>query len=114
MRWFIKITMLIGIMLILAVSTTIIATRQQTDPGQMSMLNLDRCNLPCWNGITPGTTTISQAEALLSQAYSQNKGFSIENDRPLFAIHNKNRISTLDVVLEPGGLAPTLSSIEFH
>lgn len=66
------------ILLLCAVSIALVVhTAHSTPPPtNIAFLHLSDCALPCWIGIVPGKTTISEAQALIQHVYS-GEGFKV-------------------------------------
>jgi len=64
--------------LAIAISAAMLIGRAQPLPEPIALLHLnDMCKLPCWIGITPGVTTVSEAIQSIANVYSAEKGYEI-------------------------------------
>ena len=69
MRW-LCYPVALSVALALFISTAMLIGRAQPLPERVALLHLnDLCKLPCWIGITPGITTVSDAEKRIEKVY---------------------------------------------
>jgi hypothetical protein len=88
----------IGLFLLFSVAiiVMILIGRAKLIPDRLAMLHLTDCQIPCWIGITPSKTTISQAKAYIDAVYATAPDYLIvdtqESDDTLlqFLIHTKS------------------------
>ena len=58
------------LLLTAAITGALLIGRAQPLPDRVAVLHLnDMCKLPCWIGITPGVTTLGEAEKLVQSVY---------------------------------------------
>jgi len=69
-RQFRALLVLFGALLSTIVAAKGAGSQQRTLRAQLDIMRLHDCELPCWIGIVPGKTTMSQAQALLRRAYA--------------------------------------------
>ncbi len=74
MRWLLVRTLALIVLLTIAVSVGVLIGRAQPPPPNVAFLHLDECQLPCWIGIVPGKTTLTEAKKLISVAFPQELG----------------------------------------
>lgn len=73
--------------LAIAISAAMLIGRAQPLPERIALLHLgDKCELPCWIGITPGTTTFQQARALVLSVFNAENGYIVIDRDSLFDI----------------------------
>jgi hypothetical protein len=65
----IRSTLMLLLICHLLIAITLFFSRQHWPPPQLENLHLNNCQLPCWIGIVPGETTISEAQTLLKKTY---------------------------------------------
>jgi len=66
------------LLLTAAITGALLIGRAQPLPDRVAVLHLnDMCKLPCWIGITPGVTTLGEAEALVQSVYKTNTQFEL-------------------------------------
>jgi hypothetical protein len=66
----------------------------QPDSPWLAELRLTECELPCWNGITPGQTTMADARQRVEATYSDASVYLVEgvaDVRNIFAIQVTNK-----------------------
>jgi hypothetical protein len=66
-----------------ALALILLASRLQPPPPQITTLRLTECQLPCWIGIIPGETTLTDAQTLLRNAYPAPE-YTYSSDHNLF------------------------------
>src|SRR5690349_15426037 len=73
----------VSILTVSEVASGIVAHDAHLAPpsANIAFLHLTDCVLPCWIGIIPGKTTISEAQALIQHVYAR-KGFDIGAEQP--------------------------------
>jgi len=54
---------------VLAIVGAVLVGRSQPVPAILAALKLDKCELPCWIGITPGKTTWKEAKQIIHDTY---------------------------------------------
>lgn len=64
---------------------------QQPPSEWMSFLHLNDCELPCWIGITPGKTTLAEAQQQLTNVYGDTSLYQLTGSDG----HNYKLISTV-------------------
>ena len=65
-------------LLALTISGALLIGRAQPIPERVAVLHLgDICALPCWIGITPGKTTLSEAQGFIEKIYGTENSVSI-------------------------------------
>jgi hypothetical protein len=126
MRFF---RLILGMMFAFVTLTTgaIMIGHAQPLPERIAMLHLNDCLPPCWAGITPGVTTLKEANTRIKQIFlnsqfrvisdSQSTGLrgttiayeiqNANNGQPIFTINLwefNNVISGIDLVLEYNAL----------
>src|SRR5262249_23989107 len=62
-------------------SITLLVARAQPPSSRVAMLHLDACKLPCWIGITPGTTTVGEAKRRLQAVFGDSLVFTLDDAR---------------------------------
>ncbi|MEP7284385.1 MAG: hypothetical protein ABI947_01295 [Chloroflexota bacterium] len=83
MRLFIQCTVALFVSLTVLTGTLIIVARQEPLPEPLALLHLTDCAPPCWIGITPGSTTLTEAEVLVQKRYAQVPGVEISFGPPI-------------------------------
>jgi len=64
------------LLLTAAITGALLIGRAQPLPDRVAVLHLnDMCKLPCWLGITPGVTTLGEAEKLVQSVYKTDEAF---------------------------------------
>jgi hypothetical protein len=71
----------------------VLAGRSQPPPEQIAMLHLTDCELPCWIGIVPGQTTISEARQRIEGVYGAKPKYAVERTDFGFLIKSKGDTS---------------------
>jgi hypothetical protein len=91
-------------MTILLVGGSVMLARRSPVPRRIELLHLDVCEFPCWIGIVPGETTLSQAEARLHEVYAQESDIRIIKivDTDEFSIYSPSIGTLVNVYLLPG------------
>lgn len=74
MRWLTVQVFILSIFFALATSLVIFFGRIQPIQPFINVLHLNKCQLPCWNDIVPGKTSLNEAKLLLYNAYSKEPG----------------------------------------
>ena len=69
----IKWCLLVYCCLILVTSLVIVTGRGQPPSDGLALLHLDECELPCWLGIVPGTTTWRDAMQAIESEYNSGQ-----------------------------------------
>src|SRR3954462_1437716 len=80
--------------LMLFIGGAILLGRRQPLPDAVAMLHLDMCAPPCWIGISPGVTTLDEAEHQLKKVFPESRykvsdtpgGYTITDSKTDFAI----------------------------
>jgi hypothetical protein len=62
----------------LAIMSGLVIGQQQRPPAWLTLLNFDYCELPCWIGITPGKTTVQEAQQQIEQVYRTDPAYQVE------------------------------------
>lgn len=79
--------------LFLFLTTAALLIGQQQPPSLWSrILHLDDCELPCWIGIVPGSTTLDEAQIKIESAYA---------DRVLYTLDGNEQKDTYRVMYAP-------------
>ena len=78
MRWLLPRAILLIFIFSAISGASIWIARQQPAPERVAMLHLTDCQLPCWIGITPGVTTMDEAEQKILRVYGNAPNIKIE------------------------------------
>jgi hypothetical protein len=106
--------------LALLVGAAILYGLGQPPSNWAALLRLDDCQLPCWVGIQPGTTTLEQARERVRLAFGDSPAYTLEDfGNWQFAVTDRRshyRIGiTLDASNDPSGerqtVPPTVQQI---
>ena len=88
MKW---LVFLLTIMIVL-VSGTIAVARRQALPQVMTRLNLTECELPCWSGITLGTSRLKDLSPQLTARFNDAAEYTVDDQQSSlmedFSIHD--------------------------
>lgn len=78
MRWWI-VSILFICPLFTSLSLPLLGARQESiSSGWLTLLHLTDCELPCWIGITPGETTIGEAQDWITTTYGDTSLYSLD------------------------------------
>jgi hypothetical protein len=72
MRWLLRFSVLLLLILALLTSITRLLRQAQPKPTLIDMLHLGECAPPCWIGIVPGKTTLTEAKARIIDVFGQS------------------------------------------
>jgi hypothetical protein len=98
-----KVTLWLIFLLLVSVGT--ISFRGQRP--KLDILHLDKCNLPCWNGIVPSKTTIREAKQIIMADYTSEEYEAISGDGFVEIIARSTKTQIFRVVLSVAQLNPT-------
>src|SRR5262245_2523582 len=72
-------TFTLTVLFFLVTSAAMLIGHEQPVPEQVSMLHLgEMCQLPCWIGITPGKTRVSEARLIIAQIYNHGNPLTFD------------------------------------
>src|SRR5258708_8351111 len=83
-RWFLILLGVVG----LATGAVVLIGRQQPPPSSVILLHLDECRLPCWIGIVPGETTVSEAGRYIQAVYGSQAGIELVGNDTQYSIRD--------------------------
>ncbi len=72
MRWWLFTVLFIYPLLTTFAFAPIPQQEDIASPDWLTLLHLKTCEFPCWIGITPGETTVSEAEELIAAAFADS------------------------------------------
>jgi|GEM_PF-1516618 hypothetical protein len=72
MRWLLRFSILLLLILALLTGVTRLLGQAQPNPTLIDMLHLTECAPPCWIGIIPGKTTLADAKAHIISVFGQS------------------------------------------
>lgn len=72
MRRLVRFSILLLLIMALLTGVTRLLGQAQPNPALIEMLHLSECAPPCWIGIVPGKTTLTEAKARIIAAYGQS------------------------------------------
>jgi hypothetical protein len=75
---FIRIILKTWLILLFSVTLGVISFRGHK--AKLNVLHLDKCKLPCWNGVIPGKTTVREAYRIILDAYSSEEYKAVLED----------------------------------
>jgi len=78
--WFIKWCVVACGVFVLAIVAAVLVGRSQPTPAILAALKLDKCELPCWIGITPGLTTGGEAWRFVRETYFNDPRYTVHVD----------------------------------
>ncbi len=85
MRWWI-LSILFICPLFTAISLPVVPSRQQPLSNWLTLLHLTECELPCWIGITPGETTVGEAQKQIAATYGDSSLYILNMEENLPAV----------------------------
>src|SRR5260221_12733466 len=95
MRRFMIVGLKVAVILSLIVGGGVFVARRQLLPDYLSGLHLTDCEIPCWMGIIPGKTTLSEAQQIIMTAFADSRIYKASinpTDTPMtLAISLENR-----------------------
>ena len=83
MKWFLAHGLVVLLTLIVVLTIICTANRQSSPSIQLSRLNFEDCELPCWIGIWPGKTTIREARERVKDAFAASN-YTRRGQKPRF------------------------------
>ena len=106
------LSLLLAAIFSLMIGATMRIGHRQPIPERIQALHLADCSLPCWNGITPGKTSLKEAKARVDATFADFEGSSSEAGDKFLTwteVDDISRIvSVVDITFE-NGLASTVS-----
>src|SRR5579859_7009172 len=75
MKTFLWRVLILNIVLLLTTALTVLLGSQQ--PTQLGILHLSDCALPCWIGIMPGKSTITEAKVRMREVYGTSAKYTV-------------------------------------
>jgi hypothetical protein len=72
MRWLLRFSILLLLILALLTGVTRLLGQSQPNPALIDMLHLTECAPPCWIGIVPGKTTLTEARTRIINVFGQS------------------------------------------
>lgn len=90
------------LLIILSLCAALFIGRRQPIPPRIAMLHLTDCQLPCWIGIVPGTTTLDEAQEKIRQVFDATS-FEVTDDFPNFIITDRVTGESVEVWLHLSG-----------
>src|SRR5689334_8213026 len=80
MRWLLSRTLFCGLLLTLLCAGTVGMARAIPSDTRIKLLHMDDCQLPCWIGIIPQKTPMTQAKTRLYEVYGDESDIVISYD----------------------------------
>jgi hypothetical protein len=94
------------VMLALLVGAAILYGWGQPPSDWSALLRLEDCELPCWVGIEPGTTTLEEAQRQLQLAYGDPVAYTLEDfGNWQFAVTDRRSRYRIGITLDAGSNA---------
>jgi hypothetical protein len=97
------------LILTVGIGLALLIGRQNPPSPQIAMLHLSECKPPCWIGIVPGKTTLSEARKRVKEVYGSITGYELTERSNGFDI-----ISASDELLLSGNLDTVDGQAEEH
>lgn len=111
MRTFVKWVLIIYFTCLALIYLARLLGQVQPLPSNMAMLHLSDCVLPCWIGIVPGKTKISEAHVLIARIYGKYPYTIRITGNNTFLITNQTNNEIISVRLDDLGTDRTENAI---
>src|SRR5579871_2579767 len=97
--WLVARTLIIIFIAAAAITGAIFIGRQQPTSNRAAFLHLNDCELPCWIGIIPGKTTLTEAENRIRQTYESIPGYQLSQIDNTFTFTNLTNSDLIEISL---------------